>query len=38
MTAMSVDTRPEELGMSGLSGSGLGEVDEPTFSGLAERR
>src|SRR5262245_25565262 len=29
---MSADTRLEELG-----GGGLGEVDEPTFSGLAER-
>ena len=29
---MSVDTRLEELGVSGL-----GEVDEPAFSGLAER-
>jgi RNA polymerase sigma-70 factor (TIGR02960 family) len=29
---MSVDTRLEELGVGGL-----GEVDEPTFSGLAER-
>lgn len=32
MTAMSVDTRVEELGMSGLD-----EMDEPTFSGMAER-
>ena len=29
---MSADTRPDELGVSGL-----GEVDEPAFSGLAER-
>ena len=29
---MNADTRPEELGASGL-----GEVDEPAFSGLAER-
>jgi RNA polymerase sigma-70 factor (TIGR02960 family) len=34
---MSADTRLEELGVSGLSGSGLGEVDEPAFSGLTER-
>jgi RNA polymerase sigma-70 factor (ECF subfamily) len=34
---MSVDTRPEELGVSELDVSGLGDVDEPTFSGLAER-
>src|SRR5215468_5564913 len=34
---MSADTRLEELGVSGLGGSGLGEVDEPAFSGLAER-
>src|SRR4029450_8864522 len=31
------DTGLEELGESGLGGSGLGEVDEPAFSGLAER-
>ena len=29
---MSADTRLEELGVSGL-----GEVDEPAFSGLTER-
>ncbi|MGV9375667.1 RNA polymerase subunit sigma-70 [Nonomuraea sp. NPDC003707] len=34
---MSADTRLEELGVSGLGVSGLGEVDEPAFSGLAER-
>jgi RNA polymerase sigma-70 factor (TIGR02960 family) len=34
---MSVDTRLEELGMSGLGGIELGQVDEPAFSGLAER-
>ena len=34
---MSVDTRLEELGVSGLDTSGLREVDEATFSGLAER-
>jgi RNA polymerase sigma-70 factor (TIGR02960 family) len=34
---MSADTRLQELGGSGLGGSGLSEVDEPTFSGLAER-
>src|SRR3712207_8693714 len=34
---MSADTRLEELGGSRPGGSGLGEVDEPAFSGLAER-
>jgi RNA polymerase sigma-70 factor (ECF subfamily) len=34
---MSVDTRLEELGVSDLDVSGWGDVDEPTFSGLAER-
>src|SRR6188472_4738555 len=34
---MSVDTRLEDLGVSGLDMSSLGDVDEPTFSGLAER-
>ncbi|MCD7438298.1 RNA polymerase subunit sigma-70 [Streptomyces lincolnensis] len=34
---MGADTRLEELGVSGLGASGLGEVDEPTFTGLAER-
>src|SRR5687767_15872611 len=34
---MSVDTRLEELGVSDLDVSGLGDMDEPTFSGLAER-
>ena len=34
---MSADTRLEGLGMSGLSGGRLGEVDEPAFSRLAER-
>jgi RNA polymerase sigma-70 factor (TIGR02960 family) len=34
---MSVGTRLEELGMSGLGGSGLADLDEPAFSGLAER-
>ncbi|MFJ8713636.1 RNA polymerase subunit sigma-70 [Streptomyces violaceus] len=34
---MSADTRLEELGGSGLGWSGLGEVDESAFSGLAER-
>jgi RNA polymerase sigma-70 factor (TIGR02960 family) len=34
---MSVGTRLEELGMSGLGGSDLADLDEPAFSGLAER-
>jgi RNA polymerase sigma-70 factor (TIGR02960 family) len=34
---MSADTLLEELGMSDLNGSGLHEVDELAFSGLAER-
>ncbi len=34
---MSVDMRPEELDMSGLGIDDLGEVDEATFSGLAQR-
>jgi RNA polymerase sigma-70 factor (ECF subfamily) len=34
---MSADTQLEEPGVSGLSGNGLGELDEPAFSGLAER-
>ena len=34
---MSADTRLGELGVRGLGESGLGEVDEPAFSGLAER-
>ena len=34
---MTADTRPEEVGVSGLGGSGLGEIDEPAFSRLAER-
>src|SRR5215207_9027349 len=34
---MSADTRLEVLGVSGLGGSGLGEVDEPAFSSMAER-
>src|SRR3712207_7158805 len=34
---MSADTRLEELGGSRPGGSGLGEVDEPAFSGLLER-
>jgi len=34
---MSADTRLEALGMGGLGGNGLGEVEEPAFSGLAER-
>ncbi len=34
---MSVDTRLEELGVSDPDVSGLGDMDEPTFSGLAER-
>src|SRR6188472_4137441 len=34
---MSVDTRLEDLGVSGLDMSSLGDVDEPTFSGLADR-
>ena len=34
---MSADTWLEELGVSDLGVSGLGEVDEPAFSGLAER-
>ncbi|WP_432188096.1 RNA polymerase subunit sigma-70 [Streptomyces sp. Tue6028] len=34
---MSADTRLEELGVSRLGVSGLGEVDEPAFSRLAER-
>ena len=34
---MSADTRLEELGVTGLGASGLGEVDEAAFSGLAER-
>jgi Sigma-70 region 2 len=34
---MSADTRLEELGVSGPGASGLGEVDEPAFSGMAQR-
>src|SRR6476469_9097423 len=39
---MSVDTRLEDLDVSGpevsgLDVSGMGDVDEPTFSGLAQR-
>src|SRR5215203_1813945 len=34
---MTVSTRLEELGVSDLDVSGLGDVDEPTFSRLAER-
>lgn len=34
---MSGDTRLEGMGVSGLVGSGLGEVDEVSFSGLADR-
>ncbi|RKN47650.1 RNA polymerase subunit sigma-70 [Micromonospora endolithica] len=34
---MSADTRLEESGVSELGVSGLGEVDEPAFSGLAQR-
>jgi len=34
---MSADTRLEEIGVSGMGGSGLGQVGQPTFSGLAER-
>ena len=34
---MSVDARLEDLGVSDLDVSGLGDVDEPTFSGLTER-
>ncbi|MGW6008509.1 RNA polymerase subunit sigma-70 [Streptomyces sp. NPDC055210] len=34
---MSADMRLEDLDVSGLGVGGLGEVDEPTFSGLAER-
>jgi RNA polymerase sigma-70 factor (ECF subfamily) len=34
---MSADTRLEELGVNGLGWSGLGKVDEPAFSRLAER-
>jgi RNA polymerase sigma-70 factor (ECF subfamily) len=34
---MSADTRLEELGVNSLGGNGLGQVDEPAFSGLAER-
>src|SRR5690242_17208792 len=34
---MGADTRLEAVGVSGLGGSGLGEVDEPAFSGLAQR-
>jgi len=34
---MGADARLEGLGVSGLGGSGLGEVDEPAFSGLTER-
>ncbi|MEU7906538.1 RNA polymerase subunit sigma-70 [Actinoplanes sp. NPDC049118] len=34
---MGADTRLEELGVGGLGASGLGEVDEPAFSGLARR-
>ena len=34
---MSVDTRLEELGLSAEGVNDLGEVDEPAFSGLAER-
>src|SRR6188472_2561479 len=34
---MIVDTRLEELGVSDLDVSGWGDVDEPAFTGLAER-
>ena len=34
---MSAGMRLEEQGMSDLSGTGLGEIDEPAFSALAER-
>ncbi|MGW6194568.1 RNA polymerase subunit sigma-70 [Kribbella sp. NPDC055110] len=34
---MSADTRLHELDINGLGINGLGEVDEPAFSGLAER-
>ncbi|MFE1800650.1 RNA polymerase subunit sigma-70 [Streptomyces sp. NPDC059517] len=34
---MSADMRLEDLDVSGLGVGGLGEVDEPAFSGLAER-
>ncbi|WP_370616951.1 RNA polymerase subunit sigma-70 [Mumia sp. Pv 4-285] len=34
---MGADTRLEELGMSGLGGTGVGKVDEPEFSELAKR-
>ncbi len=34
---MSADTRLEELSVSGLGVAGLGDGDEPAFSGLAER-
>ena len=34
---MSADTQLEERDVSRSDGSGLGEVDEPTFSGLADR-
>jgi RNA polymerase sigma-70 factor (TIGR02960 family) len=34
---MGADTPLKELDMNGLGGSGLGEVDEPAFSVLAER-
>jgi RNA polymerase sigma-70 factor (ECF subfamily) len=34
---MSADLRLEELGVSGLDPSDLGSVDEPAFTGLAER-
>ncbi len=34
---MSADMRLEEPGLSGLGGSGLEGLDEPAFSGLAER-
>ena len=34
---MMTDTQLEGPGMNGLSGIGLGEVEEPAFSGLAER-
>jgi RNA polymerase sigma-70 factor (ECF subfamily) len=34
---MTADTRVKELDVSGWGGIGLGEVDEPTFTRLAER-
>jgi RNA polymerase sigma-70 factor (ECF subfamily) len=34
---MNADTRLEELGLSSMGVSSWGEVDEPAFSGLAER-